>query len=202
MKEEAPILYLKWFYFQKYRLKMYTLFFTNNTFFSTQSPCCSTSSWIELQRLLRWWLIHITNIILRYISYLVYFYLCQGVGLFMSYLCDLLFIFSLIFIFINHITSIKTDAFVFFLHFLEYLLLFLYDNVDEESKKFSNSESSVSGCCLAFAYFFADFSLALLIKVLLMKKKCVCFFHVIFEKWLIKLMNCLTLNVCRRLKMN
>ena len=38
-------------------------------------------------------------------------------------------------------------------------------------KKFLNSKSSVSGCCLAFASrFFANFNLALLIKVLLTKK--------------------------------
>ena len=37
------------------------------------------------------------------------------------------------FIFINHITSLKqTD--LFFVHFLEYLLLFLDSNVDEESE--------------------------------------------------------------------
>ena len=36
--------------------------------------------------------------------------------------------------------------------------------MDEESEKFSNSKSSTSGCCLAFACFFANFSLVLLIK--------------------------------------
>ena len=34
---------------------------------------------------------------------------------------------------------------------LEYLLLFLDDSVDEECEQFSNSRSSASGCCLAFA---------------------------------------------------
>ena len=32
-----------------------------------------------------------------------------------------------------------------FVHFLEYLLSFLDDNLDEEAKKFSNSESSAFG---------------------------------------------------------
>ena len=36
-------------------------------------------------------------------------------------------------------------------HFLEYILLFLDDNADEEYEQFSNSESSVSESCLAFA---------------------------------------------------
>ena len=51
----------------------------------------------------------------------------------MSYRCDLFLIFSLIFIAINSITSLK-QAHLFFAHFLEYLLLFIDDNVDEESK--------------------------------------------------------------------
>ena len=50
----------------------------------------------------------------------------------MLYLCDLFFIFSLIFIVINHITSFKQTYF--FVHFLEHLLLFLDGNVDEESE--------------------------------------------------------------------
>ena len=37
---------------------------------------------------------------------------------------------------------------------------------------FWNSKSSASGCCLAFALFFANFRLALLIHVLLTKKAC------------------------------
>ena len=51
----------------------------------------------------------------------------------MSYLCDLRFTSSLIFIDINHITSIK-QTYLFFLHFLEYLLLLLYDNVSKEGE--------------------------------------------------------------------
>ena len=51
----------------------------------------------------------------------------------MSYLCDLFFIFSLIFIAINQITSFKKMN-LFFVHYLEYPLLFVIDNVDEESE--------------------------------------------------------------------
>ena len=65
------------------------------------------------------------------------------------YLCDLFFSFSLISIVINHITSLK-QTHLFFVHFVEYLL-FLDDDVNEESELFSNSEISVSGCCLASA---------------------------------------------------
>ena len=56
---------------------------------------------------------------------------CLGLGRFMSYLCDLLFIFSLIFSVINHITSLKQTHFV---HFVECLLFFLADSLDEESE--------------------------------------------------------------------
>ena len=48
----------------------------------------------------------------------------------MSYLCDLFSIFSLIFIVINRTTSVKQN-YLFFVHFLEYLLLFLDGNMDE-----------------------------------------------------------------------
>ena len=58
----------------------------------------------------------------------------------------------------------------FFQIILNAALLLLDDNVDEENKKFSNSKNSASGCCLAFAWFFAYFNLMLLIKVLLIKK--------------------------------
>ena len=51
-----------------------------------------------------------------------------------TYLCDLFFNFSFIFIFINHLTTCK-QTHLFFVHFLEYLLLFLDDNVDEESEE-------------------------------------------------------------------
>ena len=51
----------------------------------------------------------------------------------MSYLYNLFSISSLIFIVIYHITPLK-QTYLFFVHFLEYLLLFLDDNVDEESE--------------------------------------------------------------------
>ena len=41
------------------------------------------------------------------ISYLVYLCPCLGLGLFMSYLCDVFFIFSLIFVIINHGASLN-----------------------------------------------------------------------------------------------
>ena len=68
----------------------------------------------------------------------------------MSYLCNLFFIFIFIFIMINRISQEYIHTFSSD-HFLEYILSFLDDNADEEYEQFSNSESSVSESCLAFA---------------------------------------------------
>ena len=70
----------------------------------------------------------------------------------MSCLCDLFFIFGLIFIAIN---LIKSDALA-FCTFFRISLSLLDDNVDKESKHLAKRASSAS-CCLAFAfaYFFA-----------------------------------------------
>ena len=46
-------------------------------------------------------------------------------SLFILYLCDLYFIFSLIFIVINHIASLKQTDALFFVYFLQYLYHFL-----------------------------------------------------------------------------
>ena len=76
---------------------------------------------------LRCCLIHIIIIILRRILYSVNLCSYLEPGLFMLYLCDLVFIFSFIFIMIDHITSLKQVRF--FEHFWEYLLVFLYDKL-------------------------------------------------------------------------
>ena len=109
------------------------VFYHKQRFFSTQPQCCLTFSWIELQVLLRCCLIHITIIIPRHILYLVYLCACLGLGLFTSYLCSFFSFSASIFIVINHISSFK-QTYLFFVHFLEYLLLFLVDNVHEESE--------------------------------------------------------------------
>ena len=94
-----------------------SFYFYKQRYFSTQPQCCWTFSWNELQMLLRCCLIHLTIVILRHILYLAYLCRCLGLDLFMPYLYDLLFIFSLIFIFINHITSFKKTYF--FLYILK-----------------------------------------------------------------------------------
>ena len=92
-----------------------TFFFYKQHFFSTQPQCCLTISWIEPQMLLRCCLAYTIIIMLRHILHLVYLCPCPDLGLFMSYLCDIFFIFSLTFIKINIILLKQTQ--LFFAHF-------------------------------------------------------------------------------------
>ena len=102
--------------------------------------------------LLRSCLIDVSIIILRYFLYLLSVCPCLGLGLFVSYLCDLFFIFIFIFIMINSIISwVQTG--LFFCLFFRICLLFLHDNVDEECKYFSNRDllqGFTIGFCLAW----------------------------------------------------
>ena len=136
----------------KYK-KNCNLRFLLNSFFQhlTWRSGCLTSSCIELQTLLGYCLTHLTITILRHFFYLVYFlpYLGPGIWyIFVNYFT--FYILSFFFILVNHITSLE-QTHLFFVHFVEHFLLFLDDNVDEKSEKFSNSESSASGSWLHFA---------------------------------------------------
>ena len=111
-------------------LQIHALFYKQR-FLSTQPQCCLTFSWIELQILLRCCLIHIIIIILRHLLYWLCLCPSLDLALFMSYLCDLFFFFVFIFIMMNCIISwIQTH--LLFCLFLEYVLLFSDNNVDEE----------------------------------------------------------------------
>ena len=101
----------------------YTLFYKQCFFYLTFSL-------IELQMLLRCRLINISIIIVRHFLYLLYLCPCIDSGQFISYLCDLFFIFIFICIMINRLISwTQTHCFA---YYLKYALLFLDDNVDEE----------------------------------------------------------------------
>ena len=120
-------------------------FYYKQRFYSTQpQSCCLTFSWIELQILLGCCLTLVAIIILKHILYSVYLRSCLGLGLFMSHLCDLFFIFSLIFIVINHITSLK-QTHLFFENFLEYLLLVLDNKVDKKGNNFQIAKGQPQG---------------------------------------------------------
>ena len=106
--------------------------------------------------LLRYCLIYMTIIIPRQILYLVYLCPCVGLGLFMLYLYVLFFIFSLIFIIMNHITSLK-HSHLFFVHFLEYLLLFLDDHVDEKKLIIFKQQKFSIRVLLSFCLIFCQF---------------------------------------------
>ena len=119
--------------------------------------------------LLRFCLIHITIIIPKHSIHL-YLCPCLGLGLLILHLCDLYFILSLIFIVINHITLFKQTQLFCCTFFRISSIIFGWWR-DEESQQFSIIQSSASECCLTFAWFFANFSLVLLIKVFLIKKR-------------------------------
>ena len=72
-------------------------------------------------------LIQRTIIILRHILHLVYLCPYLGLGLFMSYLCDLFFIFSLNFIVINYITPLKQKhSFYTYTYIILYIYIYIY----------------------------------------------------------------------------
>ena len=89
--------------------------FYKQRFFSTHPLCCFTFLWIGLLMLLRCCLMDITIIRLRHILHLACRCPCLALGLLMSYLGDLFFICSVIFI------ALK-QTHMGFVQFLEYLL--------------------------------------------------------------------------------
>ena len=90
--------------------------FYKQRFFSTQPQCCLTFAWIQVQMLLRCCLIYISIIIHTETLFTFTVFVCmsrpRSIYLFMSYLCDLFFIFTFIFIMIHRIISwIQTHLF-------------------------------------------------------------------------------------------
>ena len=74
---------------KKFKINMWAVkFFEKQRFLSTQPQCCLTFSWIELQMLLSYSLIHLSMIILRHFLYLLYLCPSLDLGVLMSYLCD------------------------------------------------------------------------------------------------------------------
>ena len=128
-------------------LKAYSLtelhaFSYKQRFFSTQPQCCLTLSWIELQMLLNFCLIHRSIIILRYIHISIiilntssYWDTFIDLGLFLSYLCDLFFIFIFIFIMINRII-LWTQTQLFFCLLSRIFPIVLDDNVMKNVNNF------------------------------------------------------------------
>ena len=119
--------------------------------------------------LLRCCLIHITIIISRHILYIVYLcpYLCLGV--FMSYLLDLFFIFSPIFIFINHITSLNRRTC--FLHIFKNIFYYIWMITwMKKPHNFLIAKLSLS-TLFSFCSIFCQFQLGVAYKCIAYKKK-------------------------------
>ena len=144
-----------------------TRFFYRQHFF--QFSLSVAFSWIELQMLLRCCLIHIlTTIILQQILYLVYLYLSLGLDLLMSYLFDLFFIFSLLFVVINHIVSLKKTNL-----FSAYISPIIFGWWRECRKQIIFKEQKISlWVLLSLCLIFCQFQPSVAYKVLLIKKAC------------------------------
>ena len=100
-----------------------TRFFYKQCFFSTHPQCCLAFSWIELQMLLRCWLIHLTNI--KHFIFSIFASMSRPSSIYVVYMWSIFYFlasFSLLLI-----TSLKRrTCFLYIL--LDYLLLFL-DNI-------------------------------------------------------------------------
>ena len=130
-------------WWRKLQTTFFFFFFFWATLFLNKPQCCLTSSWIGLQMLLGCSLIHISIIIVRHFLYVLYLCPCLDLGLLMSYLCDLFFIFIFIFIIINCIISwIQTPLF-FCLFYRPCPIIIRMKNVNN----FPISKTSASGRC-------------------------------------------------------
>ena len=129
-----------------------TTFFHKQRFFSIQPQYCLTCSWIELQMFLRCCLMHKTRLFI----FTIFGPVSRPRSTYVVSMWSYFHFFAFIFIMINRTVSwIQTHLFYCLL--LEYVLLFLDDDMDDECEEFSNSKISASGCCLALAQFFAKF---------------------------------------------
>lgn len=120
--------------------KLLHIVFYRQNIFSTQGHCCSTFQWIEPHSLLKCCLLHVNMILLRHYIFCI---TSRSIDYIIYFLLSFFF-----FITSDHIISLKqTHAFA--------------DIV---------FKCSYSSCALAFAYFFVNFSLILLITVLFIKE--------------------------------
>ena len=137
--------------------KLHAFFFWK-CFFSTQ--CFLTFQWVGLQMLLRCCLIPISIIALMRFLYL-------DLKLFMLCLCDLLFILIIIFIMIESYNLMNTNTFSFFQNMSYYFWMIMWmKNVNDRMWRRMWISST-----LIFPWFLANFSLVLVIKFLLIKKR-------------------------------
>ena len=122
--------------------------------------------------LLRCCLIHISIIILRRFIYLLYLCPCLHLGLFMPYLRESIFIFVFIFIMINCIISWIQTCLFFCLFFRICPVIVRWYRGCRMPIVFGCQKFSLR-ILLSICLIFANFSLALLIKVLLIGKRSV-----------------------------
>ena len=131
IKTHKIVIFSKWLNLDPYFINsLHDLFYKQRVFFN--------SAPVLLNFFMNWasnvaWMYAYNHHYTETHLHLVYLCPCLRLGLFVSYLCALFFIFSLIFSLINHITLLK-QTHLFLVHFLEFLLIFLDNKVDEESE--------------------------------------------------------------------
>ena len=156
-------------------LLLVTRFFYKQRSFSTLPQYCLTFSWFELQMLLRCYLIRIRIIIMRHyaeILFILHFFSMSRPRTMYIVSVWSIFHFHLHFHYYQSciISWIQT-----YLFFCLYFRISYHFWIITWVKNANNLQiTKASGCCLAFAWFFANFSLAWLTKVLLIKKACIC----------------------------
>ena len=129
----------RFFYMQRFFFNSASVYFMNWT--SNVVKCC----------------LNITIIILRHILYFVYLGPCLDLGLFMSYLCDLFFVLSLIF----HLV---------FVYFKNISYCFWMTMWIKKMNYFPIAKVQSQGVASLLLNVFVNFNLTLLIKLLLIKK--------------------------------
>ena len=152
-------------------LLLVTRFFYKQRSFSTLPQYCLTFSWFELQMLLRCYLIHIRIIIMRHYAEILFI-----LHFFSMSRPRTMYIVSVWSIFHFHL-HFHYDQSYNLMNTVILVSLLIFENMSYHFwiitwvKNANNLQiTKASGCCLAFAWFFANFSLAWLTKVLLIKK--------------------------------
>ena len=126
--------------------------------------------------LLRCCLIHVSITILGKILYLIYLCLCLCLGPFMLYLCDIFFIFNLIFIVIDHITSFKQTHFLSLYIFQNFSYYFMIITRMKKANNFQITKVQPQGVAQLLLVFFCQFQPGVAYKCVAFKRviQCLC----------------------------
>ena len=125
-----------------------TRFFYKQCFFSTHPQCCLAFSWIELQMLLRCWLIHLTNI--KHFIFSIFVSMSRPSSIYVVHMWSIFYFFSLVFIIINNLIK-KTH--LFFVYFVRLSPTIFGQYCIKKANNFQKSKVQPQGV----AYILLDF---------------------------------------------